>query len=267
MFFRVRTSLTEKPGALARLATDCGDAGLNILGLQIFPSLGRATDELVLSAPESWTARAVAELVGGAGGDEVSVETCTTHDLLDQPTRWLTAAQDAVRDPGLVDGLLERLLGPHPEKWSATEHARAAALRGLAESPGRPPAPAASAPVEYAETLGGVVAHIGGHVVGAAALSQTGGRELTIEVAPAWRRLGIGTTLLRRSVGLAAAAGLPDILFIAPAQDEGFVTMVCSAGLHARIKVSQGILQARIRVADGGRPSRVPAGDPAGTHG
>ena len=105
MFFRVRASLTERPGALALLATRCGDAGLNILGLQIFPDLGRVTDELVISAPEDWTAGAVAELVSGAGGDEVSVEPCTTHDLIDQPTRWLTAAHDVVNDPGtLPDG-------------------------------------------------------------------------------------------------------------------------------------------------------------------
>ena len=129
MFFRVRTSLTERPGALALLATRCGDAGLNILGLQIFPDLGRVTDELVISAPEDWTASAVTELVSGAGGDEVSVEPCTTHDLIDQPTRWLAAAHDVVADPALLPTLLEKLLGPHPEKWSATEHARAAALR------------------------------------------------------------------------------------------------------------------------------------------
>ena len=134
MFFRVRASLTERPGALALLATRCGDAGLNILGLQIFPDLGRVTDELVISAPEDWTAGAVAELVSGAGGDEVSVEPCTTHDLIDQPTRWLTAAHDVVGDPALLPTLLEKLLGPHPEKWSATEHSRAAALRALAES-------------------------------------------------------------------------------------------------------------------------------------
>ena len=114
MFFRVRASLTERPGALALLATRCGDAGLNILGLQIFLDLGRVTDELVISAPQDWTAGAVAELVSGAGGDEVSVEPCTTHDLIDQPTRWLTAAHDVVADPALLPTLLEKLLGAAP---------------------------------------------------------------------------------------------------------------------------------------------------------
>ena len=253
MFFRVRASLTERPGALALLASRCGDAGLNILGLQIFPDLGRATDELVINVPESWTARAVAELVSGAGGDEVSVEPCTTHDLIDQPTRWLTAAQDVVADPGLLSTLLEKLLGPHPEKWSATEHSRAAALSSLAESvrplqKGTEGVRRGSAPVEYDETPHGLVARIGGHVVGAVAYANGDPRELTIEVAPAWRRLGIGTQLLTRAASRAAAEGTDEIVVLAPGGDEGFVTMVGRAGLRARIRMVDGLLQARVVV-------------------
>ena len=248
MFFRVRASLTERPGALALLATRCGEAGLNILGLQIFPDLGQVTDELVISAPEDWTAGAVAELVSGAGGDEVSVEPCTTHDLIDQPTRWLTAAHDVVMDPSLLPTVLEKLLGPHPEKWSATEHARAAALAALSESADGQPAPSGPTPVEYDETASGIVARIGGHVVGVAAFALTDGRELTIEVAPAWRRLGIGTQLLTRAASQAAVAGMDEMVLLAPAEDEGFVSMVCGAGLRARIKVSEGMMTARIVV-------------------
>ena len=253
MFFRVRASLTERPGALALLASRCGEAGLNILGLQIFPDLGRVTDELVLSAPDDWTAGAVAELVSGAGGDEVSVEPCTTHDLIDQPTRWLTAAHDVVDDPSVLATVLEKLLGPHPEKWSATEHSRASALAALAQAVGGESAPGGSTgsrstPVDYDETASGVVASIGGHVVGVAAFALTDGRELTIEVAPAWRRLGIGTQLLTRAAAQAAAAGQDEIVLLAPAEDEGFVSMVCGAGLRARIKVSGGLLSARIVV-------------------
>jgi ribosomal protein S18 acetylase RimI-like enzyme len=275
MFFRVRASLTERPGALALLATRCGDAGLNILGLQIFPDLGRVTDELVISAPEDWTAGAVAELVSGAGGDEVSVEPCTTHDLIDQPTRWLTAAQDVVEDPSVLPMVIEKLLGAHPEKWSATEHSRVAALRALAGSlGGGSPTTTPGASVEYDETASGVVARIGGHVVGVAAFALTAGRELTVEVAPAWRRLGIGSSLLTRAASQAAAAGAHEIVLLSPADDEGFVSMLCSAGLRARIKVTDGLLQARIvvsgvRRATGmtGGLATVPGEDPAASGG
>ena len=248
MFYRVRASLTERPGALALLASRCGEAGLNILGLQIFPDLGRVTDELVLSTPESWTPGAVAELVSGAGGDEVSVEPCTTHDLLDQPTRWLNAAQDVVADPALLPALVQKLLGPHPEKWSATEHSRAAALTALAESVSQGTTPTASASVEYDETPNGLAARIGGHVVGVAAFAPTEAQELTIEVAPAWRRLGIGTQLLTRAASQAASRGADEMVVLAPADDEGFVALVSRAGLRARIKLSGGLLKATIVV-------------------
>jgi GNAT superfamily N-acetyltransferase len=178
----------------------------------------------------------------------VSVEPCTTHDLIDQPTRWLTAAHDVVTDPSVLPAVLEKLLGRHPEKWSATEHSRAAALAALAESGEAQAVPSGPTPVEYDETASGVIAKIGGHVVGVAAFALTADRELTIEVAPAWRRLGIGTQLLTRSASQAAASGADEIVLLAPAEDAGFVSMVCSAGLRARIKVSEGMLTARIVV-------------------
>ena len=268
MFYRVRASLTERPGALALLASRCGEAGLNILGLQIFPDLGRVTDELVISVPETWTAGAVAELVSGAGGDEVSVEPCTTHDLIDQPTRWLTAAHDVVADPALLPTMLEKLLGPHPEKWSATEHSRAAALTSLAESVTQESSSQGTAAVEYDETPSGLVARIGGHVVGVAAFAQTDAHELTIEVAPAWRRLGIGTQLLLRAASQEAVTGAEEMVVLAPAEDEGFVSMVNSAGLRARLKMSAGLLKATIVVAGmhrSGAGTPVPREDPTPT--
>jgi len=198
----------------------------------------------------------------------VSVEPCTTHDLIDQPTRWLTAAHDVVADPALLPTLLARLLGPHPEKWSATEHSRAAALTSLAESVGQQSSEPGSAPVEYDETSSGLVARIGGHVVGVAAFAMTEGRELTIEVAPAWRRLGIGTQLLTRAASQAAVNGADEIVLLSPPEDEGFVTMVGNAGLRARIKVSEGLLQATIVVTGVHRsapPGTVPREEPTAT--
>ena len=52
---------------------------------------------------------------------------------------------------------------------------------------------------------------------------------------------------------------MDEILLLAPAEDEGFVDMVSGAGLRARIKVSDGMLQARI-VVTGVRRSRGSSG-------
>src|SRR3954468_2401378 len=132
MFYRVRTRLADSPGALALLAQHCGDAGVNILALQIYPELGAVTDDLVVETPDSWTANAVLELVGGAGGDEVSVVPCASHDLVDQPTAWLRAAQVVLEEPDRLPAELTSLLGARVS-WSATEQVRATVLSELVE--------------------------------------------------------------------------------------------------------------------------------------
>ena len=79
------------------LAATCGEAGVNILGLQIFPGVESVTDELVLSTPDDWTAADLADLVGRSGGLSVSAGPCTEAALTDQPTRYVQAARV---DPG-----------------------------------------------------------------------------------------------------------------------------------------------------------------------
>ncbi len=110
----------------------CGDAQVNILALQIYPELGAVTDDLVVETPDAWTPAAVVELVSGAGGDEVSVVPCATHDLVDQPTAWLRAAMTVMDDPGILPSALTGLLGPRVS-WSATEQVRAEVLAEIAD--------------------------------------------------------------------------------------------------------------------------------------
>ncbi len=259
MFYRVRTRLADTPGALAMLAQHCGDAGVNILALQIYPELGAVTDDLVVETPENWTAAAVVELVSGAGGDEVSVVPCATHDLVDQPTAWLRAAQSVLDEPESLHSALTGLLGPRV-RWSATEQVRAVALTEIADR-GRsaavpPPASAAgSAVVEYEVTSGSVAAKIGAHTVGAGRLHALvdDAVEASLEVAPAWRRLGIGRQLLRQVCGLAAAQGASELVLRAPASEEGAVQVLAASGMRGRIRLTQDGLSVHVNLT-GVRP-------------
>lgn len=99
MLWRVRTTLPDRPGALAELAASCGESGVNILGLQIFPGVDRVTDELVLRTPDDWELADLAELVEEAGGTKVSVLPCTEAALTDQPTRYVLAARRILAQP------------------------------------------------------------------------------------------------------------------------------------------------------------------------
>ena len=258
MFYRVRTRLADSPGALARLAQQCGDAGVNILALQIYPELGAVTDDLVVETPDAWTAAAVVELVSGAGGDEVSVVPCATHDLVDQPTAWLRAAMAVMDDPDSLPSALTGLLGARVS-WSATEQVRADVLTAIADR-GRstaapPPASVPTSVVEYDVTDAGVTARIGSHVVGAANLHAVvdGSLEAGLEVAPAWRRLGIGRQLLRQLSGLAAARGAAELVLLAPASEEGVVPVLAASGMRGRIRLTERGLSVHVSLA-GVRP-------------
>ncbi len=159
MLWRVRTTLPDRPGALAVLARTCGEAGVNILGLQIFPGVEGVTDELVLRAPSDWGLAEIAELIEASGGQSVSGAQCTEHALVDQPTRYVQAARtilahperfpeivatlfDAEADPvegvlAPVQDVMEMTVGEiavqvrRTAPFTPTEHARGAAMADM----------------------------------------------------------------------------------------------------------------------------------------
>lgn len=157
MHWRVRASLNDRPGALAALAGCCGAEEVNILGLQIFPSQQKVIDELILHTPDGWTADDVEQLMLRAGAGDPQVQECTAHALQDTTVQYLRAAQAVVNDPSTLEQQLAHLLNASPVHMSAvleqlildggntapvrltrpipftaTEHARATALRQLA---------------------------------------------------------------------------------------------------------------------------------------
>lgn len=157
MHWRVRAHLQDRPGAMAALAVQCGDQGINILGLQIFPTTDGVIDELVLRTPSEWTAHDVEQLLTRAGASDPQVAVCTPHALQDQAVRYARAARTVMEDPESLEDQLCRLLDATPHDGSPamdalilddgdgpfvslhcrvpftdTEHARAAALREVA---------------------------------------------------------------------------------------------------------------------------------------
>lgn len=139
------------------LAATCGEAGVNILGLQIFPGVESVTDELVLSTPDDWTAADLADLVGRSGGLSVSAGPCTEAALTDQPTRYVQAARTILAQPASFPEVVARLFDAESDPafgiedpdvmdmtvgdvqvqvrrtapFTATEHTRGAAIANL----------------------------------------------------------------------------------------------------------------------------------------
>ncbi|MBZ5737554.1 GNAT family N-acetyltransferase [Nocardioides mangrovi] len=158
MLWRVRTTLPDRPGALASLAATCGEAGVNILGVQVFPGVESVTDELVLATPDDWAVADIADLIGRSGGTSVSAGPCTEAALTDQPTRYVQAARSILAQPASFPEVVARLFDADadPESagddtldlmemtvgdvlmqvrraapFTATEHARGAAMADL----------------------------------------------------------------------------------------------------------------------------------------
>jgi ribosomal protein S18 acetylase RimI-like enzyme len=288
MLWRVRTTLPDRPGALAELAASCGESGVNILGLQIFPGVARVTDELVLRTPADWELADLAELVAHAGGTEVSVLPCTEASLTDQPTRYVLAARSILAQPAGFPEVVAQLfdaeadpavstLGPVQDvmdlgvgevvvqvrrtaPFTATEHARGSALAELvtdvlavtkhrpAPEPGR--RVAGDGPPTFETTPGAVIARVDGTVVGSVTwrADRDGSWHLDLGVDPAWRRRGIGSRLLLEVARVARSSDAEEIVVRTAADNQAVLPLVLGTGLRGRIRMGSDDLVVRIPV-------------------
>ncbi|MXG89381.1 GNAT family N-acetyltransferase [Nocardioides flavescens] len=288
MLWRVRTTLPDRPGALALLAEQCGLADINILGLQIFPGIGAVTDELVLRTPEEWDAARLVALVEGAGGLGVRALRCTEAALADQPTRYVRAAQQVLEEPHRFPEVVARLFDAAAEPpevetgvadpaqvmelaigevqvllhrsmpFTATELARGAALADLvadALAHAAPAAPAAhvGAMPAYAVQPPVVRAVVDGAEIGRAMLGEEveeGVPAISLRVEPAWRRRGVGTRLLVEVSRLAQSAGASEVVLRTSAGNQAVLPMVLAAGLRGRIRLAGDELSVRVPVRE-----------------
>lgn len=280
MLWRVRTTLPDRPGALAALAASCGDAGVNILGLQIFPGVESVTDELVLQTPDGWGEPDIAVLIGRSGGLSVSAAPCTEAALSDQPTRYVQAARTILARPTSFPDVVARLFdaeaGASHEldvmdlavgevqvqisrtaPFTATEHARGAAIadlvtdvldrdHALAPSSGR--RVGAGVAPEYVVAGDSVSAVVEEVAVGRAVVRLGG--EVDLEVDPAFQRRGIGTRLLVGAARIAHGMGVEEIVLTTRADNQAVLPMVMAAGLRGRIRMAGDTLTVRVPVRE-----------------
>jgi GNAT superfamily N-acetyltransferase len=280
MLWRVRTTLPDRPGALALLAEQCGLAEINILGLQIFPGVEAVTDELVLRAPDEWSPERLVALVEAAGGTAVRVLRCTEAALSDQPTRYVQAARAIVdrptafpevvarlfdaeaEPPGDADDAMELTVGDvvvqirRATAFTATEHARGAAMAALVSDAlgrtahGRPPPDGRPTYVVAEES---VTAVVDGVVVGSATVApsdEPGAWLLTLAVERDWRRRGIGTRLLVDAGRVANSLGADEVVLTTGSGNPAVLPLVLSAGLRGRIRMAGDELTVRVPVRD-----------------
>ncbi|MEV4104640.1 GNAT family N-acetyltransferase [Nonomuraea sp. NPDC049649] len=114
-FFRIRTTVDERPGRLASLASALAGRGGNILGLSVQPDTDGTVDEFVADIPAS--PDTVREALEAAGGRRVTVVPATAHELTDEPTRALLLASRLRAEPWRLPELLAELLRADDARW------------------------------------------------------------------------------------------------------------------------------------------------------
>jgi ribosomal protein S18 acetylase RimI-like enzyme len=287
MLWRVRTTLDDRPGALAELTTACGSAGVNILGLQVFPGVDRVTDELVLRTPDSWELADLADLVERAGGTRVSVLPCTEAALADQPTRYVLAARSILAEPATFPDVVAQLFDAEADPdasglspvmdgmdleigdvvvqlrrtapFTAAEHARGSALAELvADVLGAAAATSAPAPQEVSTDQEPVLevrdrevrAVVAGAVIGRATWEVDDEHAWHVELAvdPAWRRRGIGSRLLLEAARVARTSEAEELVVRTAADNPAVLPLVLGTGLRGRIRMGSDDLTVRIPV-------------------
>lgn len=286
MLWRVRADLPDRPGTLAGLASACGDAGVDIKRVRIFPGADHVTDEFVIFAPEEWAADRIAEIFATAGGIGISVIRSGPAALEDQPTRYVQAVREIVANPASFpdvvahlfdadvapsDGdedVLEMVLGTtttiqirRDPAFTPVERQRAAALAELVGevlAAQTVPAPAQTgtsgdAEPDYVRSETQVSALVGGRVAGQASIEVCEGEEpwpVDLWVDPSWHRRGIGTRLLADIARLARSRGAEEIVLTAPSDTQAVLPMVLAAGMRGRIRMAGETLTVRIAVTD-----------------
>jgi hypothetical protein len=109
--WRIRTTVRDAPGELARLATVLGGRGVNILGVQLYPLADGVADEFIVEAPPWFGAEELADAVRTAHGAHTEVTRAQVRDLADLPTRVLRLANRVAADPSVLPGALAELCG------------------------------------------------------------------------------------------------------------------------------------------------------------
>ncbi|MET8703064.1 GNAT family N-acetyltransferase [Kitasatospora sp. NPDC004723] len=109
--WRLRTTVRDSPGSLARICAAFAARQVNIVSMQSHPLPSGAVDEFFVRAPHSLARADLAALVAGAGGDDIWTGPADAHDLVDLPTHVLGLATRTALDAAELPIALRRLFG------------------------------------------------------------------------------------------------------------------------------------------------------------
>ncbi|MFZ0141347.1 MAG: GNAT family N-acetyltransferase [Aeromicrobium sp.] len=114
MLWRIRTTLPDRPGSLAGITSACGERGIDIIRMQVFPTTPFVTDEFVVEAPDAAGDLEIAALFESAGGSDVAVTRAGEESLDDPLLRYLAGVEQILEEGRNVEDVLHELLDVAP---------------------------------------------------------------------------------------------------------------------------------------------------------
>ncbi|WP_371477554.1 GNAT family N-acetyltransferase [Kitasatospora sp. NBC_00315] len=109
--WRVRTTVEDSPGSLARVCTAFAEQQVNIISMQSHPLPTGTVDEFLVRAPLGLTRAELTRTVASAGGHDIWTDPADAHDLVDVPTHVLALATRTALDAAELPVALRQLFG------------------------------------------------------------------------------------------------------------------------------------------------------------
>ncbi|WP_405014386.1 GNAT family N-acetyltransferase [Kitasatospora sp. NBC_01539] len=111
VLWRVRTTVEDSPGSLARVCTALAGLRVNIISMQSHPLPSGAVDEFFVRAPEALDRAELTRAVAAAGGHDIWTDRADAHELVDAPTHVLALATRTALDAAELPVALRQLFG------------------------------------------------------------------------------------------------------------------------------------------------------------
>ncbi|MGW4379451.1 GNAT family N-acetyltransferase [Kitasatospora sp. NPDC004531] len=109
--WRLRTSVEDEPGSLARVCTALAERRVNIVSMQAHPLPDRTVDEFIVRAPAALTRAELVAAVAAGGGRDIWSDRADAHELVDVPRQVLALATRTALDAAELPVALRQLFG------------------------------------------------------------------------------------------------------------------------------------------------------------
>ncbi|GAA2271908.1 MULTISPECIES: GNAT family N-acetyltransferase [Kitasatospora] len=109
--WRLRATVPDSPGSLARVAAALAGLGVNIVSMQAHPLPEATVDEFLLRAPGTLARAELVAAVAAAGGHDIWTDPADAHDLVDVPAHILALATRTALDAAELPVALRQLFG------------------------------------------------------------------------------------------------------------------------------------------------------------